>query len=483
MFGCQKEDDVNIESTINNVSIKEYTFNELNGNTKFSKSYKKVVDAIKKKRSNEGRSFDNNDFEIDSTVIKEIKIGNTTSYTFRAILDNQEPNSFSNIVVQTDSLEGIKAMLITYFPESPMEYIEAHNSYTFQGTSVFEAIEIDSSFIENKYIDGCVENYTSSWGGTDHPAGGNCTAAYITVDWTCANSGGGGSGSSSSGSGNSPSNNPDPILTAPTYNFPYEQNLIGCLETDNLAILEWINNSANFFQMRDASKLCNADNQGFIIEGIETELEGGEADFPNRVILDSTFVNNVQLKCVYDKLTADNNTLFKNTVGAFVNDPNFYLTFRVGECTLTDDQCTNDSDPNNIVITFEDVNTSPVEMAQAILHESIHAELARFVEQYLSGVDINNRPQLFQYYTYYAELYGEFDDAIDHIFMTQNYINPITQALREFDNNSYPLEYYKSFSWDGLRKWDAGNLLDIDPLADEYDVYRVIVNQNTTICN
>ncbi|PWI29877.1 hypothetical protein DI383_08975 [Flavobacteriaceae bacterium LYZ1037] len=174
-------------------------------------------------------------------------------------------------------------MLITYFPESTMEYIEAHNSYTFQGTSVFEAIEIDSSFIENKYIDGCVENYTCSWGGTDHPAGGNCTAAYITVDWTCANSGGGGSGSSSSGSGNSPSNNPDPILTAPTYNFPFEQNLIDCLETDNLAILEWINNSANFFQMRDASKLCNADNHDFIIEAIEALLEDGELEFNDTI--------------------------------------------------------------------------------------------------------------------------------------------------------------------------------------------------------
>jgi len=228
---------------------------------------------------------------------------------------------------------------------------------------------------------------------------------------------------------------------------------------------------------------CIPENADFAEVVAEALLEGGEFDEMNQVILDSTFLQNERLLCAYNKLTSDNSELYKNTIGAFINDPEFKLTFKVGECATTEDQCTDDDDPNNIVITFEDVSFNPVELAQAILHESIHAELARFVKQYLSGVDINNRPLLFQYYDYYADLYGEYSGDIDHIYMTQKYINPITQALREFDNNNYTLDYYKSFAWDGLREWDAANLLGMDPLADEYDDYRVIVNQNTTVCN
>jgi len=62
-----------------------------------------------------------------------------------------------------------------------------------------------------------------------------------------------------------------------------------------------------------------------------------EVDFPNRVILDETFVNNIKLKCVYDKLTSDNNSLFRDTVGAFIDDPDFNLTFKVGVCENSDD--------------------------------------------------------------------------------------------------------------------------------------------------
>ncbi|WP_026754199.1 hypothetical protein [Sediminibacter sp. Hel_I_10] len=210
-------------------------------------------------------------------------------------------------------------------------------------------------------------------------------------------------------------------------------------------------------------------------------LPDGEVDYPNKVILDSSFVNNVKLKCAYDKLTSDNNPLFRNTVGAFIDDPNFNLTFEVGECSQTEDQCTNDSDPNNIVITFEDIPNSPIQIAQAILHESIHAELARFVKQYqLGSIDVNNRPYLFDLYKYYKELLGGGD--IDHIYMSYNYINPISEALREYDNNNYSIDYYKAFSWDGLRAWDqAAPLSDADDSL--YESYRAIVNQNTTVCD
>ena len=143
------------------------------------------------------------------------------------------------------------------------------------------------------------------------------------------------------------------------------------------------------------------------------------------------------------------------------------------------DACTNTTDPNNIVIIIEDVNITPVEMAQFILHEAIHAEIARYVAQYQSGVDVNDRPYLFELYKHYKELYDSGD--IDHIYMTLNYINPINAALRVFDDNNFPSNYYSSFTWDGLRFWDAGDLLSIE--EDEANALRRIeVIENSSAC-
>jgi len=65
--------------------------------------------------------------------------------------------------------------------------------------------------------------------------------------------------------------------------------------------------------------------------------------------------------------------------------------------------------------------------------------------------------------------------------MTLNYINPINAALRVFDDNNFPSNYYSSFTWDGLRFWDAGDLLSIE--EDEANALRRIeVIENSSVC-
>ena len=205
--------------------------------------------------------------------------------------------------------------------------------------------------------------------------------------------------------------------------------------------------------------------------------------------MDSSFVANETLKCVYDKLVQDNSSLFKQTVGAFIDDPEFNLTFKIGECVRTGDQCTDDSDPNNIIITFEDVNISPVEMAAVILHESIHAEIARFVKLHDSGADVNNRPRLFQLYAYYKGYTAEvdpdfnFSNAADHQFMIENYIDKIAAALRIFDNSRFGINNYLDYAWDGLRDYDfKGTLTDEDELCN-IELRTTQTNLNIEVCN
>ena len=220
-------------------------------------------------------------------------------------------------------------------------------------------------------------------------------------------------------------------------------------------------------------------------------VKNGEVDFVNKVILDETFVNNVKLKCVYDKLTADNNSLFRDTVGAFIDDPDFTLTFKVGNCATTNDQCTDDSDPYNIVVTFEDVSGNPIEIAQAILHEAIHAEIARFVKQFESGVDVNDRPRLFQMYAFYKG-YSEainnpnynWSGNADHELMIEQYIKPIARALRQVDNYRYPLDNYMSYAWDGLNKYNYSNQYLTEELKAYYLNLRIEeTNINIQFCN
>ncbi|NJX16585.1 hypothetical protein [Tamlana crocina] len=186
-------------------------------------------------------------------------------------------------------------------------------------------------------------------------------------------------------------------------------------------------------------------------------------------------------KCIYDKLTQSNSNLFKETIGQFIDDPKYNLTLTIGQCSTSDDACTNTvnlATTGEIIIKIEDNNTNPLQMAQYILHEAIHAELYRFVSRYESGIDPNNRPRLFQLFKYYSELYNIGD--IQHIYMTEKYITPIASALRKLDGSKYPLDYYKAFAWDGLRVWDASNLLNVE-MDSKYEDYRRIVIENTTI--
>lgn len=260
-----------------------------------------------------------------------------------------------------------------------------------------------------------------------------------------------------------------------------------CVESVTDGQNEWLlNNSSALVSLGTFidNNGCSPETQEFVERALETLMEGGEVDYDDNVILSAEFKNNEKLKCVYDKLAGDNSTLFRETIGAFIDNPNANLIFTIGECSQTDDACTQDNyidETGIITIVIEDTDLSPVELAQLILHESIHAELALYVSEYESGINPNNRAQLFQLYQFYLES-NVPEHHLDHPYMTLNYINPLASALREFDNNSYPLDYYKSFAWDGLTVWDVNNLLT-DPLEDIYASYRPIVIQNSELCD
>ena len=126
-----------------------------------------------------------------------------------------------------------------------------------------------------------------------------------------------------------------------------------------------------------------------------------------------------------------------------------------------------------------------------ILHEGIHTEIFSYVSQFEAGIDPNERPRLLQLYSFYKGLVNtkdprEYDIAItnaQHVYMKENYVLPIAEAIRTLDNNRYPINYYMMFGWDGLESYDFENTLT-DEVLDDYYTKRKTVNDNTLIdCN
>ncbi|MFT5242441.1 MAG: hypothetical protein ACJA1H_000501 [Glaciecola sp.] len=529
-FGCQKEDTTEIQNNTTQQKSVEVTYVDWDH---FKLQNKPVSNKITSINAS-AYSIDRIDseiygFSIDESEVQIIEQNNFTTYTFPVIRENPDLTVVENYIYKAFEDGTYSQFLLTY------NYILDENDNLVLDTNYLDILPIDDdSLILGR--EPCFPEFTqvgTEWvcvirfkcTGDGHEIGDDCNCgnpgydclrAGLSCDfepvfgWTSCTSSGtdtdtdDNNNNTNTTGGNhtgddTTSTGEDFVFSTPTTRSKVERLVENCLN-DGSAFTgdgeaQMLNSSYidlsshnltdaqqwEIYQYLITANNCSDESRDFIDIALDALDEGGEVDFPNKIILDSSFVNNVKLKCAYDKLTSDNNPLFRNTVGAFIDDPKFNLTFKVGNCATTNDQCTDSSDPYSITITFEDVGLDPVEMASAILHEAIHAEMARFIEQYTTGEDVNNRPRIFELYKWYKEINTTAE--INHIYMTETYINPISSALRQFDNNSYSTNHYKSFAWDGLRNWDANDFLGMDPLADLYDNYRTLVIENSTICD
>ncbi len=70
--------------------------------------------------------------------------------------------------------------------------------------------------------------------------------------------------------------------------------------------------------------------------------------------------------------------------------------------------------------------------------------------------------------------------------MAENYVVPIATAIRNLDNNRYPLDYYMGFGWDGLRAYAHEILLSDEDEALFASYQQLVKNQtefNPQNCN
>jgi hypothetical protein len=126
---------------------------------------------------------------------------------------------------------------------------------------------------------------------------------------------------------------------------------------------------------------------GFALIAIEAIQNGGEVDFEDLLIVDSSFKNNPKVKSVYDRMKSLNGTVFSNLLSQFDNSKNAKLTLKVANIP----QPSTNMYYNAKVLprfgggnlrTFDIVldeqfvqNASLIEIALTLVHEMIHAEI------------------------------------------------------------------------------------------------------------
>ncbi|WP_109433968.1 hypothetical protein [Aquimarina sp. AU119] len=251
---------------------------------------------------------------------------------------------------------------------------------------------------------------------------------------------------------------------------PAQQNELINMPTETGLIFDYL--TANNF---------SANSIAFANEAYDVLRNGGNVDFVDEVILDSSFLS-TNAYCVYSELKKRNGNLFRTTIGSFIDDPKYKLYFRVGECTTTDQACTDDElleSSNILVVKLENTNVQSLNAAALLLHEGIHAELFRFVNEANQGnVNPNERKRLFDLYRNFQTDLSTMNDMAQHTYMTENYVTPMAKAIRELDNNKYPLDYYMGFGWDGLRAYDYQGTLSTEE-SNEFYRLQAIVNDNT----
>lgn len=275
-LSCEKDFDENKIQNQIDIKVKEYTFDQINQKPKFNNSYTIVTRGISYKIST-SRDNENNpiNFSIDSTTIKEITFGSKTTYTMYVVRDIQQTESFENFIVEVDNTtNNIRAFLIEYFPDTEIEHVHEHNSFSFHGTKVIREIEYDSTVFQ-PYVESYECGYTlmCHYEG-EHVAGSNCTQTYLVYGCTLGGSGGsdggglgsgGGGGSSGSGSGGN-NTNPlgDSLITAPVLTEEYldEQAQIK-REKDFKRNLNW--DQSTWFN-------ANTDAQNSIYEYLESQI-------------------------------------------------------------------------------------------------------------------------------------------------------------------------------------------------------------------
>ncbi|HLV38785.1 hypothetical protein [Xanthomarina sp.] len=542
-FSCQKEDDSFIkqehtsQTSRTKYSITKIDYQTVQQNNRLVNS----ITKIKEQTGTKGSSSQNRlvhsstyDFYIDTDVATYMENANGSyhSYTFPVIRDNPSV-ALENILFSLQADGTYKVSLVSYnLSESEKEAL--FNGQFVDLTNKASIETIDSQALIDETLasmdqGNCTTLIITYCSHGNHPEGYDngspCPGYEIMFASVCS----GGSNTDPDNPDNSDvpdgennpgggvpndTNNNTNDATSPTYNIPYEQNLIECLglnsvENANLVVSNWINNPDNFIQMRDVSSYvdrnnCSTEAQSFAMEAIEAILEGGEVDFEenriNGIKLDSNLppcTQNMLLDLMLGNFlysdTMGNieliNSTFEILGGSYSSSPmGFVTTYKVGEIDGNGQTSPAELDSEGVYQVTVTISENLVEngtklaLIKTILHESIHAYLRYVAKQY---------PLLFtdpdgEFSTLVAgwQEYQNNNDA-HHLYMAE-LVSEMALNVSNFiqEKYGYPAsttEYYEAVCWSGITHLANGSLNPVfsDNFPNSDDQYHIIKVFNT----
>jgi hypothetical protein len=287
-------------------------------------------------------------------------------------------------------------------------------------------------------------------------------------------------------------------------NITMPQSLIDSLQLDSrcYAPLD------NFLQ----DEGCSFENKSFAIDAARACLNGGEINYEDKIILDTTFINNQKVRCIYNKMLASSTT-FKAAIQKFEGDfPVSHLSFKTGDLgtfrrgkTQAPDGAGNSPDYIITITVNDGVNISGIEYrpnlmtVKTIAHEVLHAEMFRkllsvlnnggniggvTIPQVVNALEAGDYPGIYDYFRRHKNW--------QHQQMAAHYRDNLARILQEYDtgnpvsNGTTPNQLYMDLAWEGLDKPTIQAWADLAPLERqriENVIDNYITNNSFELCN
>jgi hypothetical protein len=520
LWNCEKEEFVEeIKAEKSPFKLKDKTYAELTKTKKFSDAVEKVFKPQKQLMNSNYSSKtvmeEQYGFTIDSTIVKEISSEKYTSYTMFIHREEKDDSFYENLLVEIDSVNNVNAYILKYIKKSELIIHEEHGSFSQDVDMEVTRIEYNDTQAKLSYSCKMVNAMMCSF-DYEHVAQNTCFkttdnlfyGSYEQCSWSDDGAGGGGGGGGAPNTTGNTTNGPNPhggedgsSITVP---IPCVENCEECSldDLDNIAFSIGLSTSTvDCLKEKEDCQIAgdlssflkannNADGKAFAKLAAEAKCEDAEIDWEDRIINKLTGKE----KCVYDKIKELD--LFKSTIKKFQSNDNYNLTIEMGDCDNTDTGCTDGDDIENGNITIimeEGVNGRPLDFAADLLHEGIHAEIFKFVNENIKGIDTNDRKNLMYYY-WLEKKEGDpryFEANYQHQHMADKYITPLIEALMKLDDNNYTSDYYLSFAWSGLSKYgfdgyfENGQVVDLtkDKLKEYGDKAKIVRSNSNFLKN
>ena len=440
IFSCDKNENINEDQNAahDKFSNEKYSVKLLSQKNLDVDSLKFIKDHILKISSHLGKSNSENDIIIDLDHIKYVSNQKYSSYNFPVFTKEGKNSYLQNLVLISNDQNSYDTYVINYgFTGRELDKLDR---YALSNYSVkFKKLKEDYSNLvptiknnHTKYMELIcqakyeevwtfnVDCYSSNWNDcmtlTYVMTGNNCSwlpgggTATGTGDTGSTTGGGGtytGGDGGYTGSGDTRTDiNGKPIgpISDETLENHYFEDIFKDLSLST-SDYNWLMYNSTIDERRSVAKflkenLNSGKAQDFAEEAVPI-LRNNSAvvDFDNKIILDPTFENNLKVKSIYEKLKSLSSSIFTDIlVNTFEGSQNVLLKFDIGPIPNDAEfvynaktyAAYNSSAPRFFRIRLKDSfvsSASDMDIAFAIIHEMIHAELLERCIQ--SGLILN----------------------------------------------------------------------------------------------